>query len=166
MISCVSYFDNDHEPDEPWWYLTRENIWYKANVVAAIAVGVYAIGFRLDDIYDWVTTPARSFVFLIVVLAITVVTRSGSASPPSTAPGREPCGPGGRRPNGARWRMRSGRGTSGRRERAQPRMLAGRGPVVGTSTIPASPALATPIGLASGSMQNLEPSRCLSPSSR
>ena len=73
MISCVSYFDNDHEPDEPWWYLTRENVWYKANVVAAIAVGVYAIGFRLDDIYDWLTTPARSLVFLIVVLAISVV---------------------------------------------------------------------------------------------
>jgi hypothetical protein len=57
---------------QPWWYLTRKNAWYKANVVAATAVGVYAVGFRLDDILDWITGPGRSLVYLIAVLRITI----------------------------------------------------------------------------------------------
>ena len=27
MIRLVSYWDEEREPDEPWWYLTLENAW-------------------------------------------------------------------------------------------------------------------------------------------
>ena len=46
---------------------------------------------------------ARVYVRSVRVASLSAATPSRSASPPSTAPGREPRGPGGRWPNGARW---------------------------------------------------------------
>jgi hypothetical protein len=40
----------------PWWLPTREHVWERLNVCAAVAVGIYVLGRHDPGWYEWWTT--------------------------------------------------------------------------------------------------------------
>lgn len=63
----MNRYDHEGKRGKSWWRLSRESAWSKANVLLAVAVGVYVIGFRFVDVYDWLT--GGGFIFALGVLA-------------------------------------------------------------------------------------------------